>query len=550
MSEHTQPCSDTCNAPLASVIITTRDRPELLRTALKSLCRQLFTDFEVIVVNDGGVDPAPVLAEFATTLRIVALENEVNMGVAASRNRALDAASGRFIAYLDDDDFYYEDHLQILLVAMLKHNTAVAYSLANEAQQKREDGEYVTVSRRVSWNQEFDPQKLCEGNYIPTLCVIHEKSCLDITGKFKEHLDRHEDWDLWLRLSRHFDFIFLNLATAEYTVREGAVSLSKDTDAMGRSRLHVRLLGEYLSGMPRVAELATGVKNARTHRRFSQQESPLSIIVHCDRQSPEIAQCLSMLVEAYPDDAEIILSVDGDPGTAAWLNRSIDGDLTLIEHPERVGRVLANNYAAARATGKQLLFLSQDVMMEAKCLAAMLAAPDDAVISATLRGPDGTLLRGGAVDTEGVLRHTVAGGNVGGDADSAPDNTGLYATECAAAVCMMVEKQLFNALGGFSLRFAPGGYEDADFCLRAARDSGARTLVTKEQVLWTLPGRSAPYSPEALYGASEFASVWGKVPGWVADREFWVNPGRGLRGDTRKESAIFRQARIPHDPQK
>ena len=527
--------------PLATVIITTMNRPALLREALKSLCRQLFTDFETIVVNDGGEDPAPVLAEFASCLEPRLIANERNMGVAHSRNRALEAARGRFIAYLDDDDFYYEDHLQILLAAIRKHGAMVVYSDANEAIQKKEDGHFVTVSRRVAWSVDFDPEKLCRSNYIPTLCLMHEKSCIDVVGGFREFLDRHEDWDLWLRFSRFFTFVHVNTATAEYTVREGALSLSKDEGAMNRSRLHVRLLGEYLAAMPRVEDLAAGIGKARIRRAFGAADAPLSVIMYMDGKSPLKTEALEALVNACPEGTEVMLTVDGDRQLAAWLDRSIEGDMTVIEHPARVGRTLANNHAAQRAAGGKLLFLGQDVLLEKDCLAAMLAALEtgENIVAPGLR-LRGNVLRGGAYDETGRLSHIRSPG------DTEP---GPATVPCVNAACMLVNRALFRRLKGFALRFAPGGYEDADFCGRAMRDAAVPSIVVPGSLAWKT-GLRAGNAPESLYGAACFAAEWGKYPGWVPESESWVNAGaEPMNGGGREESEVYRLARLPRSGQ-
>jgi glycosyltransferase involved in cell wall biosynthesis len=95
-------------APRVSVVVRTKDRPRLLGEALASLRAQTFQDFEVIVVNDGGVPPAG-LDPAGAGLRVVTTEPP------HGRSRALDtglrAARGRFVAYLDDDDLFLPHHL-------------------------------------------------------------------------------------------------------------------------------------------------------------------------------------------------------------------------------------------------------------------------------------------------------------------------------------------------------------------------------------------------------------------------------------------------------
>lgn len=95
--------------PFSSVIIPTFNRPEMLGRALTSLRWQSFKNFEVVVVNDRGDDPSPILNAFPE-LDITLLESMVK-GPAGARNTGLAAARGEYIANLDDDDIYYDNHL-------------------------------------------------------------------------------------------------------------------------------------------------------------------------------------------------------------------------------------------------------------------------------------------------------------------------------------------------------------------------------------------------------------------------------------------------------
>ena len=117
--------------PPVSVIVRTRDRPGLLREALGSLSLQTFKDFEVLVVNDGGQDVSEILADFSS-LRISLLRLNPAKGRAAAANAGLKAARGDFVAYLDDDDLYYPNHLEHLYAFLSTHDHfGVAYTDAN-----------------------------------------------------------------------------------------------------------------------------------------------------------------------------------------------------------------------------------------------------------------------------------------------------------------------------------------------------------------------------------------------------------------------------------
>ncbi|WP_063744392.1 glycosyltransferase family A protein [Streptomyces sp. Amel2xE9] len=96
---------------MISVIIPTADRPGPLHRALRSVARQTFRDFEVIVVRDGGATVHPVIEGWCHELPITLIEIDPRRGVSHARNTGLAAARGEFIAFLDDDDIYLPQHL-------------------------------------------------------------------------------------------------------------------------------------------------------------------------------------------------------------------------------------------------------------------------------------------------------------------------------------------------------------------------------------------------------------------------------------------------------
>jgi len=203
------------NTPLVSVILPTLNRPRGLERALQSLREQRLADFEVVVVNDGGPDPAHVLERFRDLL-LVPLAHERNKGAAAARNTGLAAARGRYVAYLDDDDIIFPQHLQGLVRALETAPQKAAYADAELASTVENDTGVEVVDRRVVYSCEFDPASLLVSNYIPLPCIMHEKALLARAGRFNEQLAVFEDWDLWIRLSLQTGFLHLPGVSAQY----------------------------------------------------------------------------------------------------------------------------------------------------------------------------------------------------------------------------------------------------------------------------------------------------------------------------------------------
>jgi glycosyltransferase involved in cell wall biosynthesis/pyruvate-formate lyase-activating enzyme len=205
--------------PMVSVIVPTRDRPDMLKCALASILAQTYPNFEIIVINDGGADIDPIIAPLNIRNNIRQIRHEMPKERSAARNAGLRAARGKYIAYLDDDDRYYPDHLRILINFLEINKVKVAYTDACRAVEELENGAYIVKQRQLQFSNPFDPDRLLVENLFPNLCVVHARSSIDEAGLFDETLDTHEDWDFWIRLSRRFSFHHIPVITAEYSYR-------------------------------------------------------------------------------------------------------------------------------------------------------------------------------------------------------------------------------------------------------------------------------------------------------------------------------------------
>lgn len=218
--------------PMVSVIVPTRNRPQFLKEALQSISAQTYGSFEIIVVNDAGEDVSEIINSFKDE-RIKYIRHDANKGLAASRNTGVEAARGKYIAYLDDDDIYYPDHLETLAGFLENSGCAVAYSDSYQAFQVRDNGRYITKEKRLVYSEDFDRQRLLVMNYIPFINIVHRRECIEQAGFFDEALKSHEDWDCLIRLSQSYDFHHVKKVTAEFRTRHTLTdSLSSDRSEM------------------------------------------------------------------------------------------------------------------------------------------------------------------------------------------------------------------------------------------------------------------------------------------------------------------------------
>ena len=205
--------------PLVSAIITTHNRATLLPTALDSVYAQKGAgkqfDLEVIVADDACTDSTPdIMQQSYPSARYIRLAK--NRGVSGARNFGLAASQGRFVAFLDDDDVWLPHKLQAQLPVLERHpEVGAVYSQVYYSYPNRVAKKYPELSRaRSGWVFE----SLLIGNFMTLHSVVVRREAFEKTGYFDEQLRSHEDWDMWLRLSFHYPFLFLAGAVAVYNV--------------------------------------------------------------------------------------------------------------------------------------------------------------------------------------------------------------------------------------------------------------------------------------------------------------------------------------------
>jgi glycosyltransferase involved in cell wall biosynthesis len=204
---------------LVSIIIPTYNRWNFLPEAIKSVFNQTYTNWEMIVVNDGGQPPEGKILDYLKDPRVRYIEHPRNMGIASARNTALSNSSGNFIAYLDDDDIFYPNHLEILTTGMTRNNWEIAYTDSYKGNYSLSGKNYKLIKKEVQYSLDYDVNKLWKANFIPTLCICHRRDCLSRTGNFDVSFEVLEDWHMWLKMSRYFIFHHIPQITAEYRVR-------------------------------------------------------------------------------------------------------------------------------------------------------------------------------------------------------------------------------------------------------------------------------------------------------------------------------------------
>jgi LmbE family N-acetylglucosaminyl deacetylase/glycosyltransferase involved in cell wall biosynthesis len=204
-------------APLA-VVVRTRNRPELLKEALGSLAAQTARPEQVVVVNDGGASVQGIAGAFRSSFDVTIEESPARQGRSAAANRGVAAAQRELVAFLDDDDLCYPDHVERLLRAQRSGPEPVVYSDAVTAVYARKGEVWEARTRTLQYSLDFDPEYLLLANYIPLHTLLLPNALFVKVGGFDKALEYSEDWDFLIRLSFETSFRHLRAVTCEYRV--------------------------------------------------------------------------------------------------------------------------------------------------------------------------------------------------------------------------------------------------------------------------------------------------------------------------------------------
>jgi len=215
-------------SPRVSVIMPTYNRPQMIRESIESVMAQTFTDWELIVVNDGGGREVERTLEAHLGDRRVRYVYAEHGGLSSARNVGIYAARAELIAQLDDDDVFYKDHLETLMAAKESEpGVKFFYTDCWRAFQEERDGELVTVSGRVPYSIDFDRGKMRHQSYVPVISVMYERAAAIEAGLYCERLFRSEDWEFFLRFCRKHPMKHVKKVTCEQRERSDRSQMTR-----------------------------------------------------------------------------------------------------------------------------------------------------------------------------------------------------------------------------------------------------------------------------------------------------------------------------------
>jgi len=215
--------------PLVSVILAVDNREGSVARAITSVLAQTYPHVELIVVDDGSTEGTrDVVERFGASVSLI---TQAHAGVYAARNRGLRHARGELVAFIDSDDAWLSDKLEVQVPLMrpevgLVFGDAVHVTAPHEGAPRTGLTSFcVAPPRRGRVAERF-----ASCNFAPTCTVLTRRSCMEETGGFSEANELSADYLAWFRIALRHELDYVDREVAEYTVHSDGISFD-----LGRS---------------------------------------------------------------------------------------------------------------------------------------------------------------------------------------------------------------------------------------------------------------------------------------------------------------------------
>ncbi len=482
-----QSCKDRgIAAPVIAVVMPCYNPPiDLLNAAIQSVVAQSWTDWTLHIADDASTKPdvRQVLNDWAgQDARIVVSFAEVNGHISKTSNLALSTVQAPFFALLDQDDLLAEDALLHVAVQVMQQPlVAIIYS---------DEDKIDTEGNRSApyFKPDFNRDLLLGQNTVSHLGT-YSTALVRSVGGFREGYEGSQDHDLALRCIEHLrpdQVLHIPRVLYHWRVHAGSTAASVDEKPYA-----------LIAGMAAIQDhldrtepgtqvsMIEGLNFYRVRFPVPQQQPTVAVIVPTRNGLSVLKPCIEGLLHGTDYAAMQIVIIDNgsdDPETLAQLEAWANDSRVTVRRDTRPFNYSAlNNAAVAEVNCEFVLLLNNDIsMIHRDWLQEMVSQglrKGVGAVGAALWYPNDTLQHGGVIlGVGGVANHAYKGSTNG--------HTGyfgrarlLQSLTAVTAACLLVRKDLYQAVGGLNERDLSVAFNDVDFCIRLTR-AGYRTIWT------------------------------------------------------------------------
>lgn len=504
--------------PLVSIVMPCRNAAATLPAAIGSVLAQSMADWELIVVDDASQDDANrVLAGFEDN-RICCLKLPANGGPSLARQYGLAQASGRFVAYLDADN-WWDNRFLAAMSAQLAANPAWDAAFCGQYLHRR--GAELPFAVRLGG---YNPALTENENTIDINCLMHRREAGLACGGFDRELRRLEDWDFLLRLTADKAPLFVPAVLSHYAMSDDTAAQAELRDAAWQT-----IIGRRKSRPGAIA-----LDDGSALWPDSAAERPRAVGVSIVIPSFEIADILALCVGRLmatidPAKVEVIICDNGSgPAATARLSALWDQwpELRIEYLPENLGFTTAVNHGIRLARpDHHVVILNNDALVMEGWLEALLAVleehPDAGIVAprqVLLPGTPTASAHAPACNTHLEIDVNLSAHHANVLASAPAYPSGVVELSFVPFFCVLLTRDLLDALGGLDERRGRHYRSDSLYCLAAREFAGKKIFYTPHAKVYHLLQQS---SRALLAGDQAGAKEMLEANRWPGRREDW-----------------------------
>jgi glycosyltransferase involved in cell wall biosynthesis len=222
--------------PVISVVISTYNRKDKLSRAIVSVQSQTFKDIEIIVVDNASTDGTLELIKTIDDRRISYIRHDRNLGGSVARNTGIRAAQAQYIALLDDDDQWLPEKLERQLKKMQESKPSVGLVYVGTEIFDEKAQRLRTLHHPFYQGDVY--KRLLLGTILGSASsVLVRKECFDRVGAFDDQLTSCQDWEMWLRIAKEYEFAYVKDILARINMHGKQISTNFAALIPGRTRM-------------------------------------------------------------------------------------------------------------------------------------------------------------------------------------------------------------------------------------------------------------------------------------------------------------------------
>jgi len=214
-----------------SIIVTCYNKDSYIAETIKSVLLQTYTNFELIIINDGSTDNSLEIIESFTDKRII-LCNQINGGENSARNRGISMVSGEYIAFLDGDDIWESTKIEEQINYIEKNNFDMCFCNYNIIDKEGILNFFFFKLDFLNYSYSSLKNKILTGNYIlgSASSVVVKKDIVNKVGFFDTNLKWGGDWEYWIRIvftTKEIGFLDKELVSIRFGIEQVQSTLTK-----------------------------------------------------------------------------------------------------------------------------------------------------------------------------------------------------------------------------------------------------------------------------------------------------------------------------------